>query len=111
MPKTRSGPARPPRWYRRLVRLITLATRLALRISALVAVLITLVASVSVLIRKLTPQSFEPACIEHIGRGSNPVDRRLQHTNRSATVLTYWFLLPLVRERRAASAGATGSSR
>jgi len=38
-----------------LVRLITLATRLALRISALVAVLITLVTSVSVLIRKLTP--------------------------------------------------------
>ena len=55
MPKSRSGPARPPRWYRRLVRLITLAARLALRISALVAVLIALVTSVSVLIRKLTP--------------------------------------------------------
>jgi len=40
--------------YRRLVRLITLATRLALRISALVALLITLT-SVSALIRKLTP--------------------------------------------------------
>src|SRR6266480_3728218 len=39
------------------------------------------------------------------------VDRRLQHTNRYATVLTCGFLLPLVRERRAATAGATGSSR
>jgi len=35
----------------------------------------------------------------------------VQHTNRYATVLTYGFLLPLVRERRAATAGATGNSR
>jgi hypothetical protein len=35
---------------------------------------------------------------------------RLQHTNRCATVLTCGFLLPLVRERRAATAGARGSS-
>ena len=39
------------------------------------------------------------------------VDRRLQHTNRYATVLTCGFLLPLVRESHAATAGATGSSR
>jgi hypothetical protein len=39
------------------------------------------------------------------------VDRRLQRTNRYATVLTCSFLLPLVRESRVATARATGSSR
>ena len=72
MPKSRSGPARPPRMYWRLVRLITLATRLALRISALVAVLITLVPSVGVLIRKLTPQSFEPRPYRRYRAGLEP---------------------------------------
>jgi hypothetical protein len=49
--------------------------------------------------------------------GKTPFDLDLfcglevQHTNRYATVLTCGFLLPLVRERRAATAGATGSSR
>jgi hypothetical protein len=44
-------------------------------------------------------------CLELSG-----VDRRLQHTNRYAQVLTCGFLLLLVRER-ADAAGATGSSR
>jgi len=39
------------------------------------------------------------------------VNRRLPRTNRYATVLTCSFLLPLVRGRRTATAGATGSSR
>jgi len=45
-------------------------------------------------------------CLELSG-----VARRLQHTNRYATVLTCGFLLPLTGDRRAASAGSTGSSR
>jgi hypothetical protein len=39
------------------------------------------------------------------------VDRRLQHTNRYAIVVTCGFPLPMVRERRSAVPGVGGRSR
>ncbi len=53
---------------------------------------------------RATNQKAVRACPPSVGRG-------LQHTNRGTVVLAFGFLLPMVRERRAATAGMAGCSR